>query len=585
MPKGFRRKCFACGKVGHVVSTCPTRSFCSACYSMGHLPADCPKTRERHSRGVTCILCGEAHHVTAACLTNAKRRHRARQRPRSQAASPQPEPTARSNESPRKPAEKPTEPQTKPQQPPRSKPECSQESRMRKASKYKSLGDGAYKAGMYEVALNWYTQSIEWNDAHAVTFSNRAGAYIHLKRYKLALQDLQRAITLQDGRPSHKVLGRVGRCQYALGQVTPALVALREALLLQPDHAIAAFFKQKTLKLQSHIHDFKGAKTRNHWRMAHQALEDCIQLIQEEEGEIPIEWKCWGIELRIARREWDKGLDDAEYALSALCNVAGRLTTHRKALQAHKLSPDLMVLQATLMFLTGKLVDSVTELRTTLRMDPDNTQAKTLRGRVKAIEQLKKQGNLLYATSEWADAIAKYDECLKVIGEKPEEGQGGLIRVILLSNRGSAYVKLGRYREAMADAIIALSICPTWSKTLRMRSRVHIYNENYDAAVNDLELAHDNAPTEAERRVLNHDLLQAKQLAEGKRNEKRDHYQVLGVSRTCTKVELKQAYMRESRKHHPDKGGNEERFKLVAIAYEVLSDPVERRLYDLRNPM
>lgn len=66
---------------------------------------------------------------------------------------------------------------------------------------------------------------------------------------------------------------------------------------------------------------------------------------------------------------------------------------------------------------------------------------------------------------------------------------------------------------------------------------------------------------------------------------KRDYYEVLGVSREATAEEIKKAYRRLARKYHPDanpdnKAEAEERFKEIAEAYEVLSDPEKRANYD-----
>jgi molecular chaperone DnaJ len=65
---------------------------------------------------------------------------------------------------------------------------------------------------------------------------------------------------------------------------------------------------------------------------------------------------------------------------------------------------------------------------------------------------------------------------------------------------------------------------------------------------------------------------------------KRDYYEVLGVNRTATDQELKSAYRRLARSHHPDTNQNdpqaEEKFKELAEAYSVLSDQEQRQRYD-----
>lgn len=61
-----------------------------------------------------------------------------------------------------------------------------------------------------------------------------------------------------------------------------------------------------------------------------------------------------------------------------------------------------------------------------------------------------------------------------------------------------------------------------------------------------------------------------------------DHYQTLGVPRGATDDEIKQAFRRLAMKHHPDRGGDEQKFKQINEAYDTLSDANKRQQYD--NP-
>lgn len=62
----------------------------------------------------------------------------------------------------------------------------------------------------------------------------------------------------------------------------------------------------------------------------------------------------------------------------------------------------------------------------------------------------------------------------------------------------------------------------------------------------------------------------------------KDYYAILGLQRDASPEDIKKAYRNLSKKHHPDLGGDAEKFKEINEAYHVLSDPEKRQSYD--NP-
>jgi DnaJ-class molecular chaperone len=61
-----------------------------------------------------------------------------------------------------------------------------------------------------------------------------------------------------------------------------------------------------------------------------------------------------------------------------------------------------------------------------------------------------------------------------------------------------------------------------------------------------------------------------------------DHYAALGVARTASPDEIKRAFRKLASQHHPDKGGNTQKFQEIQAAYDTLGDAAKRQQYD--NP-
>lgn len=65
-----------------------------------------------------------------------------------------------------------------------------------------------------------------------------------------------------------------------------------------------------------------------------------------------------------------------------------------------------------------------------------------------------------------------------------------------------------------------------------------------------------------------------------------NYYNILGVSETSSQDEIKKAYRQLAKDNHPDKGGDEDKFKKISVAYNILGDAGKRQQYDnqLKNP-
>ncbi|KAG6829473.1 hypothetical protein H0H87_011344 [Tephrocybe sp. NHM501043] len=433
------------------------------------------------------------------------------------------------------------------------------------AEKLKEQGNVSFKAGRYGEAIDLYTKAIEFNPAEPAYLTNRAASYMALKKFRPALDDCQQASNLQSATPTSKTLLRLGRCQLALGSTAAALSTIRAILTIEPQNAAAIQLRDKVQVLEGHIRNLDSARKRKNWGLARLALDKCLQAIEGEGAEIPTEWRTWRVELELAKGNWD--------AANIAANDALRLSPN---------SPDILAVRGLVLFLSGKLPQATQHVNSALRLDPGHEAARRLRIRVKDVERLKEDGNVSFKAGKYGDAISKYSEALDRIGDSEEEGGGGHIRATLLSNRATTLLKLERHQEALIDTEASLAIVPTSFKALRTRARLNLHFEKCDASIADFKSAIENAggeATEADIRALRGELKKAE--AALKRSKTKDYYKILGIARDCSESDIKKAYRRESLKHHPDKGGDEEKFKLVSEAYAVLSDPQRRERYDM----
>ncbi|KAI0290620.1 hypothetical protein BC826DRAFT_1026366 [Russula brevipes] len=321
----------------------------------------------------------------------------------------------------------------------------------------------------------------------------------------------------------------------------------------------------RALELEAHVRNLEASRRRGEWAMARVALDRCLLVVEAEGSEIPTEWRLWRVEIELARGNWD--------GANSAANDALRLQSN---------SPDVLTLRGLVLFLCGRLPQALQHAQSALRFDPGHEPAQRLRKRVKEVDRLKEEGNKAFKLGKLEEALNLYTDALERVGENEDEGKGGQLRALLLSNRATTLVKLSRHDDALVDTEASLVLQPGSFKALRTRARIRLHNEQYEDAIADFNAAIEQAEFESaggDVRTLRSELKRAE--AALKRSKTKDYYKILGVPRDCNEADIKKAYRRESLKHHPDKGGDEEKFKLVVEAHAVLSDPRRRERYDL----
>ncbi|KEP47008.1 DnaJ family C protein [Rhizoctonia solani 123E] len=424
----------------------------------------------------------------------------------------------------------------------------------------KERGNDQFRKGQYESAIESYSKAISLNSNEPSYLTNRAASYMALKKFAPALADCQSAASLQSASPVPKTLLRLARCHLALGDVPACLAALRDL----PDSTPGIQdVRKKAEGLELHLQRFHEAKAKNEWGAARLALEQAVDAV---EGDVPVQWRCWRVECEVARGSWV----GAQNAVSDALRLAPN-------------SSEVLTLRGLILFLTNQIPKAIQHAQHALRMDPDCSPARQLLRRAKDVERIKEEGNTFFKAGRLGEAVERYGEALEAIGEAQSEGGGGPLRAVLLSNRATAQFKLKQLEPALEDTNASLALNPDSYKALRTRARIHLELEHFEDAVRDFKAAQESAEGEgaaaAEVRALAEEVRKAEVLL--KRSKSKDYYKILNIARDCSDADIKKAYRRESLIHHPDKGGDVEKFKLVGEAYQVLSDPQRRRRYDM----
>ncbi|TPX38224.1 hypothetical protein SmJEL517_g00019 [Synchytrium microbalum] len=470
-----------------------------------------------------------------------------------------------------------------------------------------------YKQGQYGGAAELYSRAIEFDPTNAMLYGNRAAALTMLKQWDDAIKDCREASTLD---PEFvKAYIRASKCFLNVGNVNEASHQLELAksviaknpllrensvtinrdvkVIEQVRELFANFEKMRAAK------DYKGALAQLETAilatdptiklspLSAQSASQSSRLVGADLSGIPLAWRLLRADILVDCRE----LEEAGRIIAAITTAEPR-------------SSEAITIRARLLFLLDNHQSSIIIqlLQQALSYDPDNRHARALLKQVKALEQLKKEGNDAFQQGKSEEAAAAYTKWLD------QDSDSGVGRAKVLSNRATTLSKLGRHAKAVDDVTKSLELLESYSfpgssevetsaadlansshsslflKLYLRRADSYCKLEKYEEALRDYTVADGIKPNDGEIlnaiRSVQHTMKAAK---------RKDYYKILGLERGCSDSEIKKAYRTMALKYHPDKQANltdaekeeaDTKFKLISEANSVLSDPKKKDLYD-----
>jgi len=176
------------------------------------------------------------------------------------------------------------------------------------------------------------------------------------------------------------------------------------------------------------------------------------------------------------------------------------------------------------------------------------------------------------------EAIQKYSEALDL------DPDNFLFNSQLLFNCALVKHKAGEFKEAVKLLDRSIEYNPEYVKAYKLRAQVNNNLKEYQNCVRDY---HEASTREPENKELKELLKQAQKKL--KESEKKDYYEILGLSRNCTGHEIQKQYKKMAMLNHPDRHASKsedeqkeaaKKMQDINEANDVLSDPKKKQRYD-----
>ncbi|XP_015711483.1 sperm-associated antigen 1 isoform X2 [Coturnix japonica] len=365
------------------------------------------------------------------------------------------------------------------------------------ATREKEKGNEAFASGDYVEAVTYYTRSISVLPT-AAAYNNKAQAEIKLQDWNGALQDCEKVLDME---PSNvKALLRRATVYNQLKNYQAAMKDLNTVLCIEPENAVA---KKNLLEIEKKVEELKpGHNTEGRGkRIFIQDIEDSEG--DEERGENAEESGISSRDKKIVlpvRGEAALGKAEMGNILRKFHSKGGGSKLEDRGAQKQKESTESGLKKGTAEKKSEKTEhdgEANGYLNSSQTSEsPETGQSTRLHGAGSlsagaahstslppAAAKLKSEGNELFKSGQFGEAVPKYSEAIEYVISAGEQNPDDLS--ILYSNRAACYLKEGNCSDCIQDCNRALELQPFSLKPLLRRAMAYESMERYRQAYVD----------------------------------------------------------------------------------------------------
>ncbi|KAI1190403.1 DnaJ domain-containing protein [Nemania serpens] len=419
-------------------------------------------------------------------------------------------------------------------------------------------------------ALIYYDAAIARDPSDYLTFFKRATTYLSLGRTSQATSDFNKALELRPGfEGAHMQLGKLK------AKAADWDGAKHEYLLAKQKPGSPEF--ERLIEAQGAAKLAEAAAAAGNWEECVAQAGEAIFVANRAPHLRELRATC-----RFERGEVEEGMSDMQHILQMR---PGDTTPHLK-------------ISATTFYALGDMDQGLAQIRKCLHSDPDSKSCKKLMRQEKSVEKTWAKVNkaleknqpmsgvkLLVPTGDdkgLIDEVKEQIRELKKDGLIPEKAPSALLTRLVEAACQAYYEANGKKASTYCPEALKLNENSLYG--LLHKAKTQLEAEDFEPCIATLKKASEARP---DKNNLINPLMQKAQIAL-KRSKTKDYYQVLGVPHDADERQIKSAYRKASKIHHPDKAikqgltKEEAEKKMASIneAYEVLSDPELRARFD-----